>query len=439
MCMPALHAAQRATPSDPHPPAHRRGKSVSNAAVLKEEKKLMIALYREVAMWITSYPALQKIKKVRYNGEVVNISFLKKLVPPKFSMKFLGSKPSSVVGINIGSVSTKVVQLRYESERAILETYGELKNEGYLKTTDSISQGGALHYLDKDIASLLQDVLRESNVTARDGIFSIPASAAFLTSMSFPRSLEREIAAAVPYEARKYVPIPIAEVAFEWMILDSGEPRDEIDVLLVAVPKEVVEKVARVAELAGVKVLALEVEPFSMVRSLVGRDNTPTAIINFGHQSTTVAFVDRGVLRIAHTIGRGSQELTRALERGLGVAADRAEVVKRDVGISERIEEREITSVIAPIMETLFAEIDRLISLYNRKAERKIQKVNLTGGGADLKGIVEYAASKFGVEVTRGNPFSRVVTPAFMAPLLRDIGPSFSIAVGLALREITTR
>lgn len=370
---------------------------------------------------------------------MIDVSFLKKLVPPKLSFKFLGSKPSTVVGINIGSVSTKVVQLRYEGERAILETYGELKNEGYLKTADSLSQGGPLHYLDRDIAILLQDVLREANVTARDGVFSLPASAAFLTLMSFPRSLEREIAAAIPYEARKYVPIPIAEVAFEWMILDSPEPRDQIEVLLVAVPKEAVEKVTRVGELAGIRVAALEVEPFSMVRSLVGRDNTATAIINLGYRSTTVAFADRGILRIAHTIARGSQELTRALERGLAVAPDRAEAVKKDVGISERLEEREITSVIAPLIDTLFAEIERIISAYNRKAGRKVQKVNLTGGGADLKGIVEYAAGRFGMEVARGNPFSRVVSPPFMAPILRDIGPSFSVAVGLALREITTR
>lgn len=382
---------------------------------------------------------LQEMPKMRYNDNVVNVSFLKKLVPPGLSFKFLGSKPSNVVGINIGSVSTKVVQLRYESERAILETYGELKNEGYLKTADSISQGGPLHYLDRDIAALLRDILREANVTARSGVFSLPSSAAFLTLMSFPRSLEREIAAAVPYEARKYVPIPIAEVAFEWMILDSPEPRDEIDVLLVAVPKEAIEKVTRVGEMAGIKVVALEVEPFSMVRSLVGQDNTASAVINLGHQSTTVAFADRGTLRLAHTIGRGSQELTRALERALAVGPDRAEIVKRDVGISERIEEREITSVMAPLIETLFAEIERIISLYNRRANRKIQKVNLTGGGSDLKGIVEYAASRLGVEVARGNPFSRVVYPPFMAPILRDIGPSFSVAVGLALREITAR
>lgn len=370
---------------------------------------------------------------------MVDVSFLKKLIPPRLSLKFLASKPSSVVGINIGSISTKVVQLRYDAERAILETYGELLNAGYLKNPDSVTQWGSLHYLDKDIALLLTDILRESNVTARDGIFSIPASAAFLTLMSFPRTLEHEIAAAVPYEARKYVPVPISEVVFEWMIVESGEQQDNINVLLVAVPREVVDKISRVAELANIKLLALEVEPFSMVRSLVGRDNTPTAIVNLGHQSTTLVLADRGTLQLAHTIGRGSQELTRAMERGLAVGAERADLVKKEVGLSERIEELEITSVIAPLVEVLLSEVDRLISVYNRKATRKIQKINLTGGGANLKGIVEYAASKFGVEVTKGNPFSRVVTPPFMAPILREIGPGFSVAVGLALREITTR
>jgi len=369
----------------------------------------------------------------------LDFSFLKKIGKPHLSFSFLKSKPASMLGINIGAFSTKVVQLRYQKERAVLETYGELLNARYLQHPEAGRGDGTLHYLDQDLGALLTDVLRESNVTARDGVMTIPAAAAFITTISFPRSLEHEIASAVPYEARKYVPIPIAEVLLEWMVLEDADARDEITVLLIAVSREVVEKYRRIAERGGVTLRGIEVEPFSMARSLVGYDNTPTLVINFGHQSTTLVFVERGLIRMAHTLGHGSHDLTVALTRALAVSAERAEQVKREVGISERIEEREITSVITPLIETLFAEIERMISLYHRRAPHKIQKVNLTGGGGNLKGMVEFAASKFGLEVTRGSPFTRLVTPPFLQPVLKEIGPVFSVAVGAALRELTPR
>lgn len=368
-----------------------------------------------------------------------NFSFLKKLAVPGFSLSLFSQKPSRVAGLHIGDYSSKVVQLRYERERAILETYGEIKNEGYLTRAETSRSGGGLPYRDADVAELLKDLFRESNVTAEAVVCVIPAAAAFITVVSFPRTLLTEIPQAMPYEARKYVPIPIAEVALEWMILDSLEPRDTVDVLLVAVPRETVEKYRRVGIAAGMAFRALEVEPFSAARSLVGRDQSPVSIIHFGHLATTTTFVDKGFVRMAHTISHGSQDLTLALERGLGVGKERAEQVKRDVGLSERIEEREIASVIEPLMEALFAEVARTLSLYNRRASRKVQRVILTGGGAHLKGIVEFAASRLGLEAARGNPFARLVTPPFLQPMLRDIGPNFSTATGAALREFTPR
>ena len=71
--------------------------------------------------------------------------------------------------------STKVVQLRYEAERAILESYGELLNERYFKSATAIA-GGFLRYADNDLVTLVKDVLTESNITARDVVFSIPAA-----------------------------------------------------------------------------------------------------------------------------------------------------------------------------------------------------------------------------------------------------------------------
>lgn len=343
-----------------------------------------------------------------------------------------------MVGIDIGLYSTKVVQLRYEQERAVLETYGELLSKPYL-TNSAGGGGGFLRYADDGITDLLRDVLRESRITTKETVLAIPAASSFIISIPFPRITQREIERAIPYEARKYVPVPIAEVILDWEILESTEERDFTEVLLVAVPRETVERLQRISASLGITTTALEVETFSLARSLGRYDPTTTALINIGHETTAFTIVDGGRLRVSHVISRGSQELTSALERGLNVSRERAETLKRNIGLSERIEEREIASVLAPLIETLLAEISRLIHLYNRRALHKIQKVNLTGGGANLKGIIEAAASHFGTEVSRGNPFARIVAPPIMQPILREVGPSFSVAAGLALHGITVR
>lgn len=371
---------------------------------------------------------------------MVEIPFLKKFKFPKFSTKLFSSGTSRVVGIDIGISSTKVVQLKYESERAVLETYGELLNAGYFKETAGIG-GGFLRYLDSDIAALTKDVLKESNVTTKDAVIAIPATSSFVTTLTFPVIPRKEIETAIPFEARKYIPISISEVILDWEILeqDSENPADKVEVLLVAVPREMIEKLKRIAALAGINIKALEVETFSMVRSLVGREATPTAIINLGSQATTIAMVDKGKLRVSHNLNRGSQELTKALERGMGVGHDRAEAIKKEVGLSDKVEEKEMTSIISPLVDVLLSEIERMIVIQNRKSQRKIQKIILTGGGSNLKGIVDYASIKFGIETTKGNPFSRLVTPAFLQPVLREIGPSFPVSVGLALYELSSK
>ena len=247
-----------------------------------------------------------------------------------------------------------------------------------------------------------------------------------------------ELENAVKFEAKKYIPIPLAEVSLDWEIIDEGEEK-RVKVLLAAVPKEIISKYKRIAEVVKLNLISLEVENFALVRSLIGRDKATTAVINLGAQTTNVTITDLGIIRLSHNIDRGSSEVTRMLSRSLNIEPERADDFKKNIGLSDRPEEKEIADVIAPVVDSLFREILRVVNGYNRLAPRKVERVVLAGGGANLFGLVDYAAKVVGLETVRANPFSRVVYPAFMQPVLREIGPDFSVAVGLALRQITTR
>lgn len=370
---------------------------------------------------------------------MVEIPFIGKIIPKNlFSVKFFSSRPSHIVGVDIGTFSTKVVQLRYEKERGILETYGELVNDSYFHES-STAAPSFLKHPDNEIVALLKNLFKEANVTAKDAVFAVPANSSFVAPIMLPTVEEKELREVIPYEARRYIPIPISEVVLDWEILGQDEERDKIEVLLIAIPRETMEKFKRIEDGLGVKLHNLEIESFSMARSLKSHDLAPTAFINFGHRTMSLAITDMGTVRIAHSLSRGSSELTQALERGLGINKERAETMKKDIGLSDKIEEKEIVSILAPLVEGYFSEIQRFITIYNRRSPRVVQRINFTGGGANLKRLIEYAVNKFGMEVTRGSPFSNIVTPAFMQPILREIGPSFSVAVGLALSGIMTK
>lgn len=370
---------------------------------------------------------------------LANIPFFKKIKFPTLDIGF-GRKKSNFLGIDIGALSVKAVQLREEGGKAVLEQYGELKTANYLKKTgeEIVMGAGFLRFLESDIAIMLKDLIKESNMTASQVIFSIPTPSAFIMSIDFPRLPKEEIESAIPFEAKRYIPIPLTEVSLDWEVIDEEDEKN-LKILLVAVPKEIINKYKRIGELTKLDVLSVEVENFSFNRSLSDRRGSPAAIVQLGAQTTNITVTEKGIIRLSRNIERGSHEITRMLARSLNIDINRAEDFKINVGLSDKPEEKEMVDVMLPIVDSLFREILRIINSYNRSVTEKVEIIKLSGGGANLLGLVDFVTKLSGVETLRASPFSKVVYPAFMQPILRDIGPNFSVAVGLALREIASR
>ena len=364
-------------------------------------------------------------------------SLFKKFPLPLFSFPFFGGS-GRVVGIDIGVYSIKVVELASESGRAVLKTYGELLGGSYLKEGGE-SGGGFLQFHDDEILQMLTEVLRASHVTAKDAVIGIPSASSFVTTLTLPRLPQAELEQAIPFEARKYIPVPIKDVILDWQKFGGTTDGENVEILLVAVPKDALARIETIAGRVGLRLRGTEIESFSIIRSVLANEFTPTAIIHVGHQSSIVLVADNGELRVSHNVMRGSLEWTRALERGLGVTRERAEEMKKEIGLSDKLEEREIMATMSPLVDAFFLEIDRIFSFYHRKTGRRVQKIEFSGSGASLKGLVEAAVSHFEVETKRAQPFAKIVTPASMEDVLSELGPSFAVAVGLALRGISSR
>ena len=359
-------------------------------------------------------------------------------------IRALLSQESRFLGVDVGSSSIKLAELRKEKERAVLETYGELSLARYGAADGDV--GRSFKVLDAKLSEALKDLIQESQAKSKKAIVSIPLKNSFLTTMELPELSSDELKEAIMFEARKYIPIPVAEVAIDWWVLpptskDQGSSsigsgkRKFVNVLLAAVPKEVVEKYKDIFRNAGLEISAFEIEAFSFSRASLKQEFGTVMMVDMGASATKMIIADAGVVRASHSFDRGSQEFTLALSQSLSIDFARAEILKRESGIIRKPETEGVAQVLEPLVDYMASEAERFLINWQRHGGRAISKIIIGGGGALLAGSADFFVKKFGVEVAVVNPFSKVVYPAFLEPALKNVGAAFANAIGLALRE----
>ncbi len=380
------------------------------------------------------------------------------------------SAGESVVGVDIGSACIKVVQLRRKSGKAVLETYGSLAIGPY----GGVEIGRATHLPPDKIAEALRDLLREAHVTATRAAFSIPFASSLVATMDMRVLDPKQLASAVSLEARKYIPVPISEVNLDWWVIPgepeqafkeetgAGEPTrivgnetrvntpplpgsigqlpldgpnapKDMKVLIAAIHNEVMGRYDEVVKQSGLLSSFFEIELFSTIRALFPQDLFPHAVLDLGAGETKLYIIDRGLVRSSHIINHGGQDITLALSRSLGISVEEAEKKKRAEGILQNGEEAEGATA---ILNVICEETNRVLANFERKFGKSVKDVVFTGGGANLPGLEAFARRNMSVESLRANPFKQTLTPAFLDEVLQEVGPEFTVAVGIAFRAL---
>ncbi len=345
----------------------------------------------------------------------------------------------SALGVDIGTSSIKVVQLRLEKGRVVLETYGAIALGPYAGV--EIGRATSLPY--EKIAEALKDVMREANVTVKNAAISIPYASSLVSVVTLPAGAEKQLAQVMPLEARKYIPVPINEVLLDWYVISGGGknagPNDKLQVLLVAIHNDTIAKFRSIASDAGITVEFFEIEVFSAVRAALDHGIAPIAVVDMGAGTTKFYVVERGIIRESHIISRGSQDLTLAAAQALSTTVADAEQRKRKFGMQgeEIIAGNGVLKQSLELsLSSLFSELARTVAAYEAQKNQPLSALVFTGGGATLKGLEAYAKQKIPTEVRLAHPFSKTQAPAFLEEILKEAGPEFSVAVGLALRQL---
>ena len=281
----------------------------------------------------------------------------------------------------------------------------------------------------------LVDVIRESGVTAKEGVMALPLAQSFVTIMSLAAKADEDVSSRVNVEARKYIPVPISDVVFEWSEIpqDEKDPVLQKDILLAAIQNEAIADVKSILDSLQMNTQPFEIELFSALRSLTKQSDTSIALIDLGASMSKLYIAKDGFLRRIHRAPSGGAFATQMIATKLAISYEDAENAKRNyIQASER--GPIIKKVMGDTFERTFSEFKRVVDQYELRTGQPIGRIVLTGGSTLFPEMEAYASYALGKPIEMGNPFLKVAYPAFMEDTMRDIGSVFAVALGAALR-----
>ncbi len=339
------------------------------------------------------------------------------------------------VGLDIGFSSIKIVSLSKGDKAFKLLSLGSIPTPmpGLLSEGENDLEA---------VGNAIKKLMEAAKIDQKEVVAALPESKIFTRVIDdLPYLSNAELPSAIHYAAEEFIPMPLTEVNLNWQVLARSEQKGQnanTVVLVVASPKRLVDKYVRILTMAGLSPKALETEIIAVARSLVGNNpfSPSTLIIQLGATTTDFAIVSKGLIWLTRSISTGGMGLTRTLVQHFNFEGAQAEEYKKVYGLLSDQLEGKVYEVLKPMVDIMVSEAKRVIQAFETKyPQNLIKRVVLSGGGAKMPGIVIYFANNLGLEVQEADPWYSIEKDASLASKLSQDASSYSVAVGLALRE----
>ncbi|MEN9552195.1 MAG: hypothetical protein RI935_572 [Candidatus Parcubacteria bacterium] len=343
---------------------------------------------------------------------------------------------AQAVGVDIGTSSVKIVQLRKEKNRIILDTYGEVALGPYA----SLKVGQAVHLGEEKMIEAINDLMKEAKVTSKNAVIAINPSGAFVSLVTVPKVGDEELRTMMPIEARKYIPVPLTEVQMDWWHIPASVrlkgDNSSVSVVLAAVSNTTLMEYDSLVKKLDLHNVEYEIHGYSLLRSVPPHTHKMVLYVDIGAQTTVLSLVYQGIVMDMHVISRGSQDGTVQLSKALSVTLDTAEESKRVFGYNGDQSNPYFKEVLELSSYPLFGEVARLSLMFERKYNQTIEGIILTGGGAKVPGLLQVYSKTVHVAGRIATPFEQIVVPEFLAEMMEKVGPTYSVAIGCALKKL---
>ncbi len=281
---------------------------------------------------------------------------------------------------------------------------------------------------------LLLASARPRPIRSKFVVFSVPESKSFVRTIQIPKMTRAEADEAVKWETEANIPVSADKVYLNWQVIGSKDKNDEV--LVVAVPKEVIDNYYEAMKLANLSPLAAEVDIIATIRSLTADKGKETVlVIDMGADVTSLSISREQIPFFTSGLPVSGKTFTDALQKGLGVSWEKAEELKAKYGIGSMQKDDMLYKIYNPLLENLAREVEKSVIFYKESIDSGgINEIILSGGGALLRQMADYLSQRIGRKVVLGNPAAGIgVSKNIPEEIVRDICP-FATAVGLAIK-----
>ena len=334
-------------------------------------------------------------------------------------------------GLDLGSSSIKIAQLRELHGSPSLVTYGDIEVASNLLSSDSeIDQNR--------VSELIKQLAQDAKVTTKNVVASLSASQSYTAIIRTPKLSHNELAESIKFQADKVIPMAMDQVKLDWAVVGEVPETDEVDVLLVAAPNNTANKYLNIIQKAGLELLALEINPIAQSRSLIGPADKPKCIIivDIGSVASDIAILSNTVPQLVRSVAIGSKALNRVVSQNLGIDAGQADQFIKKFGMDQTKIEGQVFKTLKPVVDHLVEEINKSITFFQEKnPTQRVEKIILTGGTTALPGLPLYLANATGLTREVGNPWQNISYPKELESSLAGLSLSYATAIGLAMRN----
>jgi type IV pilus assembly protein PilM len=348
-------------------------------------------------------------------------------------MKLFARKSNTSIGLDIGSSLIKVVAIDHSKGDPILKSYGIAK-----LPPEAIVEG---EIMDRSLViEGIQECMTKANVTKEKVITAVSGRAVIVKKIMMDKMNPDDAKEAIFWEAEQHVPFDIDDVCLDFQVLKEDVGANQMEILLVAAKKEMVNTHADLIRDAGFNPVIIDVDSFAVQNAYEftsgGSYERVTGLINIGSDVTNINIVQNNIPLFTRDLSVGSNAFIEALQRDLGVSFEEAELLIS--GESEMEDSDKCREIISNACEELSMGIERSLSFLRTAGDaEQLDEAVLSGGGARIPWLREILSEKHNMEFVINDPLRGVERDEGLteAEELDRISPLLSVSLGLALRR----
>jgi type IV pilus assembly protein PilM len=358
----------------------------------------------------------------------------------RFALPSFGFGSKSVVGLDIGSSSVKAVEL---SRRGRGKEF-ELTHLGVASMpAEAIVQGAFLN--SSAIVEGIREAIEKAKIRTKNVAAAVSGHSVIVKKVSLPAMTRDELDEQIRWEAEQYIPFDVNEVNLDFQILNGAGGEGQMEVLLVAAKKDLVDDYVQVIREAGLIPAAIDVAAFAVENAFEAnydvRPDEVVALVNIGAQVVNINIISNGAPAFTRDITTAGNQYTEEIQKALSISFEEAERIKLGGRRSENSQEvvpQEVEQAMRTVTETVIGEISRSLDFFSAtSADSRIERIVLCGGGASVAGLQAAFQARNGGKVEIMDPLARMLPSSkFEANYLDEVAPALGVGVGLALRRM---